>query len=351
MRKIFALAVAGGLLFAAPASADPEHSNNNTSKKLRAAVTVGGILEHQRAFQRIATFTGGNRLSGTQGYDASAQYVADRSEAAGMKVSRQQFDYELDLLADYTPPVLSVTAGGPARAFVPGIAGALFGGHFGSINLVPVGRSHRPGVGGRHRPRPGHRRRQHEPSGGRLHGDAAGRNCPAAVQRDVLAGHRSSSARSSSARARSSSSTSPSRSGSTWRGPRSRPVSATFDTAVALARGVEKGATGLTARVKVDWRPGSPRPRSTCRRDLDGRPEQRDRGRRASRQRRRRPGHQRQRLGLAPRSSRSRAMQKVKPKQQDPLHLVRRGGARPARLRGLRRQPAAGRARQDRRDS
>ena len=42
MRKIFALALAGGLLFAAPASADPEHSNNNTSKKLRAAVTVDG---------------------------------------------------------------------------------------------------------------------------------------------------------------------------------------------------------------------------------------------------------------------------------------------------------------------
>ena len=78
MRKIFALAVAGGLLFAAPASADPEHSNNNTSKKLRAAVTVSGILEHQRAFQRIGTFTGGNRLSGTGGYDASAQYVADQ---------------------------------------------------------------------------------------------------------------------------------------------------------------------------------------------------------------------------------------------------------------------------------
>ena len=67
MKKILAVAVAGALLCAAPASADPDNSNNNTSKKLREAVTVGGILEHERAFQSIATFTGGNRLSGTPG--------------------------------------------------------------------------------------------------------------------------------------------------------------------------------------------------------------------------------------------------------------------------------------------
>ena len=73
MKKVLALAVAGALMFAAPAWADREHSTNNTSKKLREAVTVGGILEHETALQRIATFNGGNRLSGAPGYDASAK--------------------------------------------------------------------------------------------------------------------------------------------------------------------------------------------------------------------------------------------------------------------------------------
>ena len=34
-------------------------------------------------------------------------------------------------------------------------------------------------------------------------------------------------------------------------------VAATLETATALANGVERGATGLTARLKVDWRPGT----------------------------------------------------------------------------------------------
>ena len=72
MRRSLALAVAGVLVFAAPAWADREHSTNNTSKKLREAVTVAGIMEHQNAFEDIGTITGGNRLSGTAGYDASA---------------------------------------------------------------------------------------------------------------------------------------------------------------------------------------------------------------------------------------------------------------------------------------
>src|SRR3954449_89050 len=113
MKSILALAAAGALAFAGPAAADPEHSNNNTSKKLREAVTVSGILEHERALQNIATLSGGNRLSGTPGFDASAQYVADRARAAGLKVTTQRFDFELDLLADYTPPVLRVVSGGP----------------------------------------------------------------------------------------------------------------------------------------------------------------------------------------------------------------------------------------------
>ena len=51
------------------------------TRPLRNAVTVNGILQHERAFQRIANDNGGTRASGTPGYDASADYVVDVSSA------------------------------------------------------------------------------------------------------------------------------------------------------------------------------------------------------------------------------------------------------------------------------
>jgi hypothetical protein len=45
------------------------------------------------AFQAIATTRGGNRLSGTRGYDSSADYVAKRAKAAGLEVTTQEFEY------------------------------------------------------------------------------------------------------------------------------------------------------------------------------------------------------------------------------------------------------------------
>jgi hypothetical protein len=55
-------------------------------------MTTEGIVEHARAFQSISDFTGGNRLSGAPGYDASADYVARQAEAAGLEVSRFGFE-------------------------------------------------------------------------------------------------------------------------------------------------------------------------------------------------------------------------------------------------------------------
>jgi hypothetical protein len=134
MKRVLALAVAGALTFAAPAWADREHSTNNTSKKLREAVTVPGILEHEAALQRISTFNGGNRLSGAPGYDGLRELRGRAGRRPRAPGQPPDFDYELDLLADYTPPVVSVTAGGPARSFIPGIGGTLFSeGDFGSM--------------------------------------------------------------------------------------------------------------------------------------------------------------------------------------------------------------------------
>jgi hypothetical protein len=118
-----ALLVVGAL----PASAAP---NNNNSAKLRQAVTVDGILEHETALQVFADAAEGNRLSGAPGYDDSAEYVAARAAAAGFTVEVQEFEYVLDFIADFEAPVLSVVGG---SEFVGGIAGASLGGDFGSM--------------------------------------------------------------------------------------------------------------------------------------------------------------------------------------------------------------------------
>ena len=78
-----------GLLVPTQASA----IDNVNTAKLRDAVTVNGILQHERAFQRIANQNGGTRASGTPGYDASAKYVAGKLRAAGYKVRIQEFTF------------------------------------------------------------------------------------------------------------------------------------------------------------------------------------------------------------------------------------------------------------------
>jgi len=132
-RSFGAAALAAGVLFgaAAPALAS---GGNDTSPKLRKAVTVEGIRLHQGALNLIGLAAGGNRLAGTPGHDNSADYVDLLSRLAGYKVSRQDFNYDLDLLADWKPPVLDVKRG---KHFIPGIAGSIPGGDFGSMVNSP----------------------------------------------------------------------------------------------------------------------------------------------------------------------------------------------------------------------
>ncbi len=91
MRKFFAPLVALTLVLAlaGPASA----VDDIDSSKLRQAVTVGGILAHERVFQRIANQNDGTRASGTPGYDASAAYVKKALKKAGYKVTEQAFTF------------------------------------------------------------------------------------------------------------------------------------------------------------------------------------------------------------------------------------------------------------------
>ena len=66
--------------------------------------------------QGIATRSGGNRLAGTAGYDASARYVARRMRSAGYDVRLQEFVFPL--VADRSAPVLR-RLGGAARTYRP----------------------------------------------------------------------------------------------------------------------------------------------------------------------------------------------------------------------------------------
>ncbi len=77
---------------AVPAPAQAAVDEVNT-KKLRNAVTVNGIMAHERVFQRIANQNGGTRASGTPGYAKSAEYVKSRLKAAGYQVTEQEFTF------------------------------------------------------------------------------------------------------------------------------------------------------------------------------------------------------------------------------------------------------------------
>lgn len=54
------------------------------------------IMDHLEALQRVADDNGGNRASGTSGYEDSARYVEEQLRAAGYSPVRQPFTYQRD---------------------------------------------------------------------------------------------------------------------------------------------------------------------------------------------------------------------------------------------------------------
>lgn len=85
-----ALTLTAGLASAGPAVAAPP---GGLPDRLARQVTVSGIAQHLQALQTIATANNGTRASGTAGFTASADYVARRLRAAGLRVTRQPFDF------------------------------------------------------------------------------------------------------------------------------------------------------------------------------------------------------------------------------------------------------------------
>jgi Zn-dependent M28 family amino/carboxypeptidase len=116
MRRLLTAAVAMSLAAAALASPGTATAVDEVNtKRLRDAVTVNGILQHERAFQRIANSNGGTRASGTAGYDASADYVVNRLERAGYSVRRQTFTFPF--FRELAPGSLTRVAPAPEAEF------------------------------------------------------------------------------------------------------------------------------------------------------------------------------------------------------------------------------------------
>src|SRR6187551_3840411 len=102
MRKaaLLVLALAGIVVGPSAASAAPTATDTSA---LRNAVTVNGILKHEKALQQIANANDGTRASGTPGFDASRDYVAGKLRAAGYQVTIQPFNF--DFFTELSPPV------------------------------------------------------------------------------------------------------------------------------------------------------------------------------------------------------------------------------------------------------
>ena len=90
IRAVLATVILAFVLAPTAVAKDP----NKVSKDLREAVTLSGVRAHQQALQNIATMNGGNRASGSAGYEASVDYVVRRLERAGYDPQIQTFNFK-----------------------------------------------------------------------------------------------------------------------------------------------------------------------------------------------------------------------------------------------------------------
>lgn len=94
-----------------PATAELQAAMAKTAK-LRKAVTVEGILKHERVLAAFARRHDNNRASGTRGYDLSSWYVRAKLQRAGYSVRMQNFTF--DLFEETAPAELARVAPLPA---------------------------------------------------------------------------------------------------------------------------------------------------------------------------------------------------------------------------------------------
>ncbi len=111
MRRFSVLVVAAVIVAttAQPAAA----ADRVDTKRLRDAVTVDGILAHERMLQQIADQNGGNRAAGTAGLTATADYVKKTMQAAGYPMKEQP--YAIPFHHELAPPELAQLTPTPTR--------------------------------------------------------------------------------------------------------------------------------------------------------------------------------------------------------------------------------------------
>src|SRR6478735_9460388 len=100
------------------------------ASQVLAAFAGRNLMKHLEALQKVADGAGGNRASGTSGYEASARYVEEQLRAAGYKPVRQVFTYRHDDVDVETFNIVADTSGDPAHTIV-------VGGHLDSVRRGP----------------------------------------------------------------------------------------------------------------------------------------------------------------------------------------------------------------------
>lgn len=72
----------------------PEPAGGVDAGTVLEAFKSRGMAGHMEALQRVADENGGNRASGTSGYEESARYIEEKLRAAGYSPVRQTFSYK-----------------------------------------------------------------------------------------------------------------------------------------------------------------------------------------------------------------------------------------------------------------
>ncbi|MFI6577227.1 M20/M25/M40 family metallo-hydrolase [Nocardiopsis sp. NPDC050513] len=106
-----ALMAAGTLAVGAPAHAAGPIDPARLPDTLPEMVTTGAIEQHMENLATIARYNGGNRASGTPGYDVAALYIEDQLERAGYEPYRDYYEYTA--WEENSDAVLSQTAPDP----------------------------------------------------------------------------------------------------------------------------------------------------------------------------------------------------------------------------------------------
>ncbi|WP_443035121.1 M28 family peptidase [Streptomyces sp. BE20] len=77
----------------AAADSDPARKGAKLAARLVDDSSADEAFETLEAFQRFADRNGGNRVAGARGHEQSAGYVYEQARRAGLKVSKQEFEY------------------------------------------------------------------------------------------------------------------------------------------------------------------------------------------------------------------------------------------------------------------